>query len=43
MDPFEGFDRFDFLIEAVFDENPLESFVEDLLEQPVSFDLKFPS
>ena len=33
MDPFEGFDRLDFFIEPVFNENSLEGFVEDLFQQ----------
>ena len=40
MDPFESFYRLDFLIEPIFNENPLKSLVEDLFEEAVSFDFE---
>ncbi len=39
MDPFEGFDRLDFFVDPVLNKNPLEGFVEDLLEEALPFDL----
>ena len=41
MDPFEGFDRLDLFIETVLNENPLESLIENLLEEALPFNFQF--
>ena len=42
VDSLERLDRFDFLVEPVFNEDPLEGFVEDPLEEFFPLEFEFP-